>query len=220
MQNNENKEKDIYAGFFVRLFAYIIDSFVIAFTLAMPNLIIFFLGLGNNDNFFLRSILFNFSLWDIIQYLLTTAYFVLFTYFSGSTLGKMALRIKVVPNKEEKLSFFDVLFRETIGKYLAALILNLGYLLICVDKEKRGLHDILADTRVIYTCKFKVFQEVKYYNTPIQPVQPMNPQYQQPMNQGMPIQPLNPQFQQPINSGIPVVPPMQVPPVQNSDSEE
>lgn len=203
MQNNENKEKDIFAGFFVRLFAYIIDSFVIAFALAIPNLVIFFIGLGDSDNFFLKDILFHFSLWDIIQYLLTTAYFVLFTYFSGATLGKMALRIKVVPNKEEKLGFFDVLFRETIGKYLAALILNLGYLLICVDREKRGLHDILADTRVIYACKFKVYQEVKYYN---QPVQPINP--------GMPVAPVAPltppQFQQqPVQPIHPMTPPVQ-----------
>lgn len=188
MQNNDNKEKDIYAGFFVRLFAYIIDFFVIAFALAIPNLILFFVGLFNSDIFFLKNILFHFSLWDILQYLLTTAYFVLFTYFSGATLGKIALRIKVVPNQDTKLGFFDVLYRETIGKYLAALILNLGYLLICVDKEKRGLQDILADTRVIYACKFKVYQEVKYFTTPAQPVitpsqPPINPIQNLPKNE-------------------------------------
>ncbi len=200
MQNNENlenKAKDMYAGFFVRFFAYVLDMVILALVLMMPNLVIFFIGLANSDVFFLKPILFHFSLWDIVQYLLMTAYFVLFTYFSGSTLGKKALSIKVVGSKGEKLSFLNVLYRETIGKYLSALILNLGYLLIFADKEKRGLHDIMADTNVIYTCKFKVYQEVKYYQTPVQPIAPaMQP----------PVAPVQPQQFQPLNPPIYPVP--------------
>lgn len=198
MQNNE---KDIYAGFFARLAAYLIDSIILLLLFAIPNLVVYILGLTGSNFFLLKDILFNFSLWDIIEYLLGVTYFVLFTYFSGATLGKMALRIKVVAANGEKPGFFDILFRETIGKYLSALILNLGYLLICVDKEKRGLQDILADTRVVYACKFKVYQEIKFFQTPVNPL-PAYPQagQQQPYSPaGQQQQPYSPTGQPPVS---------------------
>ena len=71
------------------------------------------------------------------------------TYFTGSTLGKKCLRLQVVSSEKENLSFWDVLYRETIGRYLSSL-LGVGYLMMLLDREKRGLHDRLADTRVVY----------------------------------------------------------------------
>ena len=72
------------------------------------------------------------------------------TYFCGATLGKKALKIKVIKQNREKLSLVDVIYRESIGRYLSGLIIFIGYIMIAVDSKKRGLHDILCDTFVIY----------------------------------------------------------------------
>lgn len=84
------------------------------------------------------------------MYLISSAYFIAFTYLSGATLGKRLFHLKVIDKGGEKLTFLNVIYRETIGRFLSGL-LCLGYLLIAVDTEKRGLHDVLCDTRVIYT---------------------------------------------------------------------
>jgi uncharacterized RDD family membrane protein YckC len=72
------------------------------------------------------------------------------TYFCGATLGKKLLNLKVCKANDEKLSLFTVVYRESIGRYLSGLILFIGYILILVDSRKRGLHDILSDTLVVY----------------------------------------------------------------------
>lgn len=62
----------------------------------------------------------------------------------------------------EKLTFINVLYRETIGKYLSGIAMFVGYFMIAVDEQKRGLHDILCDTRVIYNFKVPVKTAEKY----------------------------------------------------------
>lgn len=169
-------KEDIYAGFFTRLAAYLIDGLFLAACLAIPHFIVWILRLSSPDNFLTRELLFSFSLWNIIEYLLCTAYFVILTYTSGMTLGKKAMRIKVVTKDGEKLSLFTAIYRETIGKYLSSIVLYIGYLLIGIDKEKRGIHDILCDTRVIYSCKVVEYKQQKTIYTPIQPFVSTAPQ--------------------------------------------
>lgn len=164
MQDNFEKtiaNQDVFGGFFVRLAAYLLDSLILAAIFFIPDLVFFFLRLASSDSFLFRDILFSFSLWDILKYLLCSLYFVLLTYFSGATLGKKAMRLKVITPDGSKLTFINVLYRETLGKYLSAIILYIGYILIGADKEKRGLHDILCDTRVIYTCKIVEYRRVQ-----------------------------------------------------------
>lgn len=63
------------------------------------------------------------------------------------------MNIKVVNADGGRLSFFQVLYRETIGRFLSGVILGIGYIMIAMDKRKRALHDHLSDTRVIYVHK-------------------------------------------------------------------
>ena len=198
--------EDIYAGFFTRLAAYLIDALFLFVCLAVPRFIFWIIDLSSPDNFLTRDILFSFSLWNIVEYLLCTAYFVFLTYTSGMTLGKKAMRIKVIAKDGGKLSLFAILYRETIGKYLSALVLYIGYLLIGIDKEKRGFHDMLADTLVIYTCKVVEYKQQQTF-TPIQhftSVQPQGSNPVQPQN-GSPMQ-LNSYYQVPPQSVNPVQP--------------
>lgn len=145
----QNDEQIVYAGFFVRLFAYFIDSFILGAGLLIVKIPVFICRVVVEDFPLTRQVFFSFSAWDIILYVIGVAYFVLLTYFTGRTLGKRLLRIRVV-SSEEKLTLWSVIYRETIGRYLCTLAIWIGYIVIGVDSQKRGFHDMLADTRVIY----------------------------------------------------------------------
>lgn len=139
-----------YAGFFVRLAAYLIDIIVIKFALLIVKFPISLLSFASPFSFLTENILFKFTILDIFFYLLTALYFVLMTYLKGATLGKLLFRLRVVYNgPDEELTFINVLYRETIGRFLSK-ILFIGYILIGASSDKRGLHDILCDTNVVY----------------------------------------------------------------------
>lgn len=146
----QNKEDIVYAGFFVRLSAYIIDCIIVGFALLIIKIPKFIMNMMNPDMFFLKAILFQFSIFDIFIYILGLMYFVLMTYYYGGTLGKRLFRLKVCKASGEKLALFTVIYRESIGRYLSGLILFIGYFMIGLDQKKRALHDILSDTLVVY----------------------------------------------------------------------
>ena len=107
----------------------------------------------NPNAFFIKPMLFEFSIFDIVIYLFGLTYFVLMTYYYGGTLGKKLFKLKVCNNTDEKLSLFTVIYRESIGRYLSGLILFIGYIMIGLDSKKRALHDMLSDTLVVYNIE-------------------------------------------------------------------
>ncbi|MFA5701450.1 MAG: RDD family protein [Desulfuromonas sp.] len=76
-------------------------------------------------------------------------YYVFFTGYSGQTPGKMLLRLKVVRLDDTKVSYGQALIRESIGKFISGIILGIGYFMVALRADKRALHDLMADTRVI-----------------------------------------------------------------------
>ncbi len=156
MQNSyssDNKNYQ-YAGFWVRFSAYVIDSALIFLALLIVRLILFIVSLFVNDQILNGNLLFNYSLKDIVVYGCSVCYFVCSTYYTGTTIGKRLMRLKVISKKQNnKLTFLDVLYRETVGRFLSSIFINVGYMMIGIDQEKCALHDILCDTRVIYDIK-------------------------------------------------------------------
>ncbi|WP_283608693.1 RDD family protein [Faecalispora anaeroviscerum] len=140
-------------GFFVRLTAYLIDLLLIGtilfVTVRLPLMLV---QAQNPDSWFLSPILFRFSPYDIFLYLAASAYFIVMTYLTGATIGKRLMNLRVVACDDSKLTLVNVLYRETIGRYLSSLLF-IGYLMIGASESKQGLHDRLCDTQVIYTCK-------------------------------------------------------------------
>lgn len=149
MQNQDNINS-VNGGFFVRLAAYLIDTLIVAVALMFLRFPMWIVSIFNTNNPLTNPILFQFSVWDIFLYLLSVTYFVVTTYFSGRTIGKRLMNLKVVTTTGEKLTLINTLYRETIGRYLSSLMC-LGYILIAVDNGKRGLHDILCNTKVVYS---------------------------------------------------------------------
>lgn len=152
----------VYAGFFVRMAAYIVDLLIVGTVLLIVKLPIWITTLRYPNNMIVRDFIFEYSIADILYYLLKVIYFILLTYFTGSTLGKKLFHIKVISCENRNMTFFEVAFRETVGRFLSALIIYVGYMMAGLDNKKRGLHDILSDTNVIYYHEKRV-----HFNTPI-----------------------------------------------------
>lgn len=150
MQTSFDKENVEFAGFFSRLAAFLMDCVLINIGLLFVKIPVWCVELAAGDIFLFKPFLFNYTVCDVVYYLITVAYFVVMTYSCGATIGKHLMKIKVVDTNGEKLSFISVLIRETVGRYLSVLIVYVGYILAGLDKNKQGLHDKIADTYVIY----------------------------------------------------------------------
>lgn len=155
MQNRTDNQ--VSAGFFVRLAAYLLDSLIVGAALLLVRIPLWISSWVNPDNIIVRDFIFEYSVADILIYILGVLYFIILTYKTGTTVGKKVLHLRVVSVEDRKMTLFEVAFRETVGRFLSALILNVGYIMIGVQKEKRGLHDLLSDTRVVY-CHEKTVQ--------------------------------------------------------------
>lgn len=121
-----------YAGFWIRFAAALIDGIV----LIIPSIIIQFI-FGKNFGNLLQLIL----IWAYAIYMLNTR---------QATLGKMAVGLKVTAVNGDKSSIGKLALREILGKILNVFTLYIGFFMIAFTKKKQGLHDIIADTVVIY----------------------------------------------------------------------
>lgn len=136
-----------YAGFWLRVVASLLDSVVVFILQLICGVVLGASGalLGGLDN--------GDGAVAIIIWLFTTvlglAYYVIFTGSCGQTLGKMALRIKVIRKDGNELGYGGATLRETIGKFVSGIILGIGYLMVAFDERKQGLHDKIAGSYVI-----------------------------------------------------------------------
>ena len=80
--------------------------------------------------------------------LLKLAYFSAFTAVGGQTIGKMALRIRVVTEDHGSIDAALALRRAAVGA-VSTVFLGLGLLPAFFDAERRAFHDRVARTRVV-----------------------------------------------------------------------
>ena len=135
-----NSRTSLPADFFRRLFAYFIDSmivFALATVLAWTIL----------------------NLWDmpdepVIEmsgwfFLPMHVWYCAFLVSSWSTtLGKLIFGLRVVRNDGAKISMSRAYARYLC--YILSSILFIGFLMILLRTDKRGLHDLICDTKVVY----------------------------------------------------------------------
>lgn len=75
-------------------------------------------------------------------------YEIWFVYRKGATPGKLILELQIVDGEGKRLSKGRATGRY-FAQYISGLTLGIGYLLPLWDPEKRTLHDMIADTRVV-----------------------------------------------------------------------
>jgi uncharacterized RDD family membrane protein YckC len=83
--------------------------------------------------------------WTVV----VVGYFVLFWTLAGETPGMRLMRMRVLDEHGAPPGVGRSLLR-IVGAVLAAIPLFAGYLLVLVDDRRRGLHDMIARTVVVY----------------------------------------------------------------------
>ncbi len=139
-----------YAGFWRRLLAFILDSFLFSAVVA-PLLVLIY----GRDYFYWSSEQSGwFAIYGVADFLLTTLLPVIliigFWTRLGATPGKLLLDCKVVDAKTlQPLSWKRALLR-CLAYIVSALPIYLGFVWIAFDKRKQGLHDKIAGTLVLH----------------------------------------------------------------------
>ncbi|MBM6617453.1 RDD family protein [Bacillus suaedaesalsae] len=143
-QFNPIEKRLFYAGFWMRLWAYLLDLLVVASInqiLIYPIFKLFDFPLEKTSMFAPIAILTALTMY---------IYFVLLTKFFKQTLGKMLFGLKVVDLKgHDTLSWSTVIFREVVGKFISKTIFFIGFLVVAFSTKNQGIHDMFADTSVV-----------------------------------------------------------------------
>jgi uncharacterized RDD family membrane protein YckC len=159
-----------YVGFWKRVIAFVIDSFVLVVVLFPVMIAIYGGGYFDRLNIEFAGLLSSSgdpnadavrtleilhrpnsalaALFDIRVQIALIVATILFWRFRGATPGKMLIRAKIVDSK----TFGKPSTGQLIGRffaYIISAIFMLGFLWIAFDKRKQGWHDKLAGTVVI-----------------------------------------------------------------------
>ncbi|MBN9350075.1 MAG: RDD family protein [Chitinophagaceae bacterium] len=132
-----------YAGFWVRASAFIADLLIAGALSGITSRVL----LGN---YYLADDPDGFQ-WPGIVFLIVN-----WLYFSlqessarQATIGKLSAGIKVCTENYERLSFANATGR-FFAKILSAAVLFTGFIMVAFNDKKRGLHDRISKTFVIY----------------------------------------------------------------------
>ncbi len=150
-QQTDNQHITRNVGYFIRLQASLIDTFIntgifLALTYAV---------FSNNPSIedVLTSIAFCLYFIVFIYPALTALYIIFMTSKLGGTIGKLISGIKIVSNDENLLDIKQSTFRYVIGYFVAGLLYGFGFFWIIRDKENKGWHDHVSGTKVIHSNK-------------------------------------------------------------------
>jgi uncharacterized RDD family membrane protein YckC len=132
-----------YAGFWKRLFAFVIDWLIIGLLLAALGVLVS--GSLEFTNMLNKS-----------EGLLELAGIILpWLYYAGmessehqATLGKLALNIKVTDMAGRRIGFLRATVRY-FSKILSSMLFLIGYIMIAFTARKQGLHDLIAACLVV-----------------------------------------------------------------------
>ena len=140
----------VYAGFWIRVGAKIIDVIILyalGFVVVLLGGLFIVSSPSSGGHISTRFIAGNIFI-AMMSWVIQIAYPVYFLGKYSATLGKMACGLKVVRPDGEKISYARACGR-AFAEGLSSLILGIGYIMVALDEEKRSLHDRICDTRVV-----------------------------------------------------------------------
>ena len=143
-----------YAGFGIRLGAAILDALILLpIGLLYGFAVGFFVGTHRGVIDPQNPLNGTFQAVSAVMNLLIYVFYLFYSAFCvsrfGGTPGKRICKLRVVRGDGGKVSFSRALGRY-LAKILSKIILCIGYLFIIFDDQKRALHDMICDTRVIH----------------------------------------------------------------------
>jgi uncharacterized RDD family membrane protein YckC len=140
-----------YGGFWIRVVAAIIDAIILRVVVAPVGIIFGSLGLAGGMmtgvphmglhllGGGVTALLLIFGSWLYEAFMESSSY--------QATLGKMIFGMKVTDLYGNRISFERATGRH-FAKWLSAVILFIGYIMVGLTERKQGLHDLLAGTLV------------------------------------------------------------------------
>ncbi|WP_413363098.1 RDD family protein [Lysinibacillus sp. 3P01SB] len=142
------KEVEVYeekaAGFWIRFWAFLIDTLVISAII----------GIVVNPIFHLMDWSFDESVWYrpivILSAIVYYAYFILLTKLWSQTVGKMIFGLRVKKDNGKPMDWLSVLFREGIGRFISNTFFKLPYLIVVFTPNHKAIQDFVADTTVVH----------------------------------------------------------------------
>ncbi len=176
--------RSVYAGFWKRFLAYILDSIIISIAMSIiifPVFLIFGLSvipsdyfrnmneysftalsfqLAENDYsiaaFFMFIMLM--GIIGLLAFILQWLYFALMESSKNqATLGKMIVGIIVTDLYGNRISFGKASGR-FFGKILSGIILNIGYIMAAFTEKKQALHDMIAGCLVVNKAELNLIK--------------------------------------------------------------
>ena len=153
-----------YAGFWIRFLASLLDTLFLALPVAI---VIYYLSDGNWFDFsqYQQNMIMAMSgnvhaldkqpqtstQWELLFEVSTLLITLLFwKKWRGATPGKKLVHIKIVDAK----TYLDINNTQAItrsfGYIVSTLAFLVGFIMVAFRKDKRGLHDLLAGTVVVY----------------------------------------------------------------------
>lgn len=86
----------------------------------------------------------------LLGLIVTYFYFGYFYSTKAASPGKLLLGLEVYDvDGHTKLTYTRAFLREALGKFISSVPLLMGYVIILIREDRRALHDLLFDTRVI-----------------------------------------------------------------------
>ena len=158
----ENKNEN-YAGFWIRFLAFLIDSVVIITLMwiaVFPLLGALGMSFSSFDELNNIELADPEDIWPIVlsvipaittvNLLITWLYYALLQ--SGprqATVGKMALNIIVIDVNGDRMTFPRASLRY-FSKIISSFMMFIGYIMAAFTQKKQALHDIIANTYVVF----------------------------------------------------------------------
>ncbi len=140
-----------YGGFWIRVVAAIIDTIILRVVVAPVGMIFGGLGLAGGMMSGIPHIGFGLLGRGVTFILLIFGSWLYEAFMESSsyqaTLGKMIFGMKVTDLNGNRISFERATGRH-FAKWLSAMILGIGYIMVGFTERKQGLHDLLAGTLV------------------------------------------------------------------------
>jgi len=150
------------AGFWIRLGAKMIDLVILWIFNTIVSFIVMMTTLGSGlanldpnagrggmDTEFTIRFLIVYGIMMLVQIGSAASYNVLLVGKYGATLGKMACNLRVVTHGGK------ITYGRALARYACEIVnwftMGFGYLMVAFDAERRGLHDRICNTWVVYT---------------------------------------------------------------------
>jgi len=145
-----------YGGFWIRVLAWLIDTIILMVVAGIVNAVVLRsivaiprVQPGADPTAALAAMAGVYGIVYLVNMVIGCSYEAFFVSSPlCATPGKLALGMKVLRTGGARLTLGRAAGRY-FAKVLSAMILGIGFIMAGIDSQKRGLHDMICDTRVV-----------------------------------------------------------------------